>query len=363
MPAGQSRRAHRQTIHRRETGELRRGLLRAVVLLLGVSILGTAGYVVLEGWTPLEAVYMTAITLTTVGFMEVHPLSPVGRIFTIVLLAGGVSVFFYLVGAFGEYVVSGQLRDHLRGRRMRDEIDRLGNHYIVCGFGRVGRQVVGDIEAWGGRCVTIEIDPAGTEGLETVLHLAGDATQDEVLHAAGIERAAGLVVSTRDDAANVFITLTARALNPGLIIVARSNLPSTDQKLRSAGATHVISPYSIAGRRIATQLLYPSVTAFLDELVNVSGTDLSLDEVRVSTGSSLAGSTLSGAEVRSRIGANVIAVRRHGGPEVVTNPPADYRFAPDDVLIVLATPEQLDELAVLAGGWVEQEGAAPGRDG
>jgi voltage-gated potassium channel len=133
------------------------------------------------------------------------------------------------------------------------------------------------------------------------------------------------------------------------VIVARSNLSSTDQKLRSAGATHVISPYSIAGRRIATQLLYPSITAFLDELVNVSGTDLSLDEVRVRPGSALAGATLSGAEVRSRIGANVIAVRRQGGAQVVTNPPADYRFEHGDVLVVLATPEQLDELAVLAG--------------
>lgn len=342
---------HRRATQRREAGELLRGLWRAALLLAGVCVAGVVGFVVLEGWPLLDAVYMTAITLSTVGFLEVHPLSPAGRIFTILLLAGGVSIFFYLVGAFGEYVVSGQLRAYLRGRRMKEEIDRLTGHYIVCGYGRVGRQVVADVEGWGGRCVIIEVDPAVTHGMDGLLLLVGDATQDQVLKAAGIERAAGLVVSTRDDAANVFITLTARALNPDIIIVARSNLPSTDQKLRSAGANHVISPYSIAGRRIATQLLYPSVTAFLDELVNVSGTDLSLDEVRVSPGSTLAGSTLSDADVRSRIGANVIAVRRGGGPEVVSNPPAAYRFAPGDVLIVLATPEQLDELAVLAGEW------------
>jgi voltage-gated potassium channel len=332
-------------------GEIRRRLLRAVLLLLGVAVVGTAGYVVLEGWTLVEAAYMTAITLTTVGFMEVHPLSPAGRVFTIVLLVGGVTVFFYLIGAFGEFVVSGQLRDYLRGRRMREEIDGLRDHYIVCGFGRVGRQVAADVESWGGRCVVITLDPAQAERLDAVLHVIGDATRDEVLQAAGIERAAGLVVSTQDDAANVFITLTARALNPSIVIVARSNLASTDQKLRTAGATHIISPYSIAGRRIATQLLYPSITAFLDELVNVSGTDLSLDEVRVRPNSALAGATLSSAGVRSRIGANVIAVRRPGAASVVTNPPADYAFAPDDVLVVLATPEQLDELAALAGDW------------
>lgn len=343
--------AQTRTVRRPEASEIRRRLLRAVLLLLGIATLGTAGFIVLEGWTLLEAVYMTAITLTTVGFQEVRPLSPEGRIFTTVLLLAGVSIFFYLIGAFGEFVVSGQFRDYLRSRRMTEEIDRLQHHYIVCGFGRVGRQVAADIESRGGRCVTVTLEPDPSGQLDTVLHVIGDATQDAVLKAAGIERAAGLVVSTRDDAANVFITLTARALNPNVIIVARSNLPTTEQKLRNAGATHVISPYSIAGRRIATQLLYPSITAFLDELVHVSGTDLSMNEVRVRPGSALAGATLSSAEVRSRIGANVIAVRRTGAEEVVTNPPAHFRFEPDDVLVVLATPEQLDELAVLAGDW------------
>ena len=237
---------------------------------------------------------------------------------------------------------------------MSDEIDRLRYHYIVCGYGHVGSQVVADLEAWGGRCVVVEVEPPEDGSLENTLHLVGDATQDQVLETAGIERAAGLVVSTRDDATNVFITLTARALNPDLVIVARSNLPSTDQKLRNAGASHVISPHTIAGRRIATQLLYPSITAFLDELVHVSGTDLSIDEMRVLPDSGLAGATLAGAEIRSRIGANVIAVRREGSPEVVTNPPPDYRLEPGDVVVVLATPEQLDELAVLAGGWEGQ---------
>ncbi len=329
-------------------------LLRAILLLGVVSVLGTLGYMLIEGWTLLEAVYMTAMTLTTVGFHEVRPLSPEGQIFTILLLVSGVSVFFYLIGAFGQFVVSGQLRDYLRSRRMSDEIDRMRQHYIVCGYGHVGRQVAEDLEAWGGQCVVVEVDPPEDGTLDHTLHLVGDATQDQVLEAAGIERAAGLVVSTRDDATNVFITLTARALNPELVIVARSNLPSTDQKLRNAGATHVISPYTIAGRRIATQLLYPSITAFLDELVHVSGTDLSMDELRVLPNSGLAGATLAGAEIRSRIGANVIAVRREGSPKVVTNPPPDYQMEPGDVLVVLATPEQMDELAVLTGGWEDQ---------
>lgn len=342
------------TVRHRRRDDMWKPVLRGVLLLIGVSVLGTLGYMVLEGWTLIEAAYMTAITLTTVGFLEVRPLSPEARVFTILLLASGVTVFFYLIGAFGEFVVSGQIRHYLRSRRMSNEIDRMSHHYIVCGHGHVGKQVAADLGAWGGRCVIVEVDPPEDGSLDNTLHVVGDATRDEVLRAAGIERAAGLVVSTRDDAANVFITLTARALNPDLVIVARSNLPSTDQKLHSAGANHVISPYTIAGRRIATQLLYPSITAFLDELVHVSGTDLSMDELRVLPGSGLAGATLASAEVRSRIGANVIAVRRDGSPEVVTNPPPDYRFEPGDVLVVLATPEQLDELAVLAGGWEGQ---------
>lgn len=334
-----------------QTVEFFRPLLRAVLLLAAVAVLGTAGYMALEGWTLLEAAYMTVITLTTVGFMEVHPLSPGARVFTMLLLVGGVSIFFYLIGAFGEFVVSGHFRSYLRKRRMRAEIDRLEGHYIICGYGRVGHQVVTDVESWGGRCVVVELKASEVDPNETILHLIGDATQDDVLLAAGIHRAAGLVVSTHDDAANVFITLTARALKRDLVIVARSNQSTTDQKLRSAGATHIISPYAIAGRRIATQLVYPSVTAFLDDLVNVSGTDLSIDEVRVNAGSTLAGSTLASAEIRSRVGANVIAVRRSGDQTVVPNPAADYRFDEEDVLIVLATPEQLDELRVLAADW------------
>lgn len=147
-----------RTIHGPKAGEIRRRLLRAMLLLVGVAIVGTVGYIVLEGWTLIEAAYMTAITLTTVGFMEVRPLSPAARVFTIFLLAGGVTVFFYLIGAFGEFVVSGQFRDYLRSRRMKDEIDRMRNHYIVCGFGRVGRQVVADVDGWGGRCVVVELE-------------------------------------------------------------------------------------------------------------------------------------------------------------------------------------------------------------
>jgi voltage-gated potassium channel len=329
---------------------MQRKLLRFAVAYLSVIALGTLGYVIIEGWRVIEALYMTVITLSTVGFSEVRPLSSAGRLFTSALIVAGVGAVTYLFAAISQYIVSGELTGSIRKARMQQRIDALSEHYIVVGFGRVGQQVVEDLLEAGSRCVVLETHPETLHHLPDGLpHVEGDGTDDEVLERAGIGRASGLVASTGDDATNLFVTLTARTLNPGLTIVARSNHPASESKLRRAGASHVISPYRISGRRIARQLLTPTVTDFLDVVMHSGKLELLLEECTVLPDGRLAGRTVAEAEVRRHTGANVLAIRRRGQDGIVTNLPADLRFEPNDVLIALGTAEQLTQLAGLAG--------------
>jgi len=327
---------------------IRRQLLRFGVGLIAIGGMGTLGYVTIEGWNPIDAFYMTVITLSTVGFSEVRPLSEAGRLFTAGLIVAGVGAVTYLFAAVSQYVVSGELTGSLRKRRMQHRIDELRGHYIVCGYGRVGQQAMLDLVEKGKRCVVIEQAESSLPNAATVLSLTGDASDDDLLRRAGLERAAGLVAATGDDATNLFITLTARTLNPSIVIVARANHPASEPKLRRAGATHVISPYIISGRRIARQLLFPSVTDFLDVVMHSGNLELLLEECRIEPQSDLHGTTVHEAQVRSRTGANVLAVRRHNEGRIVTNLPAEMRFEPGDVLIALGTEAQLKSLAAVA---------------
>lgn len=330
--------------------DLRARLARMVGVLGLITGVGTVGYMLIEGWPFMDALYMAAITLSTVGFHEVQPVSPPGRLFTIALIAAGVGSAFYIFTTIGEYVIGGQLRGVLRSQRMQKRIDRLEDHYIVCGYGRVGREVVEDL---GGRrkpCVIVERDPDVAERLgPDRLFVTGDASDDATLRRAGIERARGLVAATGDDAQNVFITLTGRTLRPELLIVTRVTKPETARKAENAGATHVILPHAIAARRIATQLLYPSITDFLDIVVRSHGVELGMEEIRVDASSELAGQTLGDARIRSRTGVNIVAVLRHGVGQPLTSPPPELVFEAGDTLLALGAPEQLEELAELAG--------------
>ena len=329
---------------------IRRQILRFALAYLTVIALGTIGYMIIEGWRVVEALYMTVITLSTVGFSEVRPLSSAGRIFTTALIVAGVGAVTYLFAAISQYIVSGELTGSIRKARMQQRIDALSGHYIVVGYGRVGQQVVEDLLEAGSRCVVLETHPETLQQLpEGLPQVAGDGTDDGVLERAGIARAGGLVASTGDDATNLFVTLTARTLNAGLTIVARANQPTSEAKLRRAGASHVISPYRISGRRIARQLLTPTVTDFLDVVMHSGKLELLLEECTVRPEGRLAGRTVAEAEVRKHTGANVLAIRRRGEGGIVTNLPADLRFEPDDVLIALGTTEQLHQLAGLAG--------------
>ncbi|NIN10509.1 MAG: potassium channel protein [Gemmatimonadales bacterium] len=328
---------------------MRRRLTRFTLAFLCITAAGTGGYMILEGWSVAESLYMTVITLSTVGFGEVRPLSAAGRIFTTGLIAAGVGAVAYLFAAISQYIVSGELTGALRKTRMQQRINALSGHYIVCGFGRVGQQILLDLQGKGKQCVVVDTSAGPEEGAGQLLWVTGDGADDAILHRAGVERAAGLVAATGDDAANLFITLSARSLNPDLPIVARANLQSSEPKLLRAGATHVISPHTISGRRIARQLLYPSVTDFLDVVMHSGSLELLLEECRVREGSDLHDKTVEEAHVRRRTGANVLAVRRHDQGAILTNPPEEMRFEPGDVLIALGTRSQLQELDRLAG--------------
>ena len=328
---------------------MRRKLLRFALGYFGIIAAGTAGYLVIEGWTPLESVYMTVITLSTVGFKEVRPLSPAGQAFTAALIVAGVGAVTYLFAAISQYIVSGELTGSIRKARMQQRIDALSGHYIVCGFGRVGQQVALDLVHEKRSCVVVETtEPITAETPSGVFRVIGDGSDDHVLEHAGIARATGLVAVTGDDATNLFITLTARTLNPKLVIVARANQSATEHKLLRAGATHVLSPYTISGRRIASLLLHPSITDFLDVVMHSGKLELVLEECAVKEGSDLHGKTVAEAEVRKRTGANVLAVRRHDQGAILTNLPSEMRFEPGDVIIGLGTHEQLQTLAGLA---------------
>jgi voltage-gated potassium channel len=338
-----------RALARAEPGrDAERRLLKLALFLVGVVAAGTAGYMLVEGWTFLDALYMTVITLATVGYREVHALSTAGQVMTMVLIAAGFGIVLVFFVAVTEYIVSGALLGTLRRRRMQRDIDALRGHMIVCGYGRVGQHVVEDLLAKGERVVVVEERELPLSHLdERRLLVVGDATDDATLERAGIARAHGLVAATGDDAVNIVLTLTARAMNPDLVIVARADHAATEAKLRRAGATRVISLYRIAGHRIAVQLRNPRVADFLETVMH-GDVELLLEDVAVAAGSALAGRTLEEGRLREQAGVNVLAVAKAGG-EHVSNPPGSLPLDAGDELIVLGTAAQLQALARLAG--------------
>jgi voltage-gated potassium channel len=329
--------------------QIRIHLVRLGIVVAILTLVGTLGYIGLENWSVVDALYMTVITLSTVGFGEVQPLSTAGKVFTTGLIVSGVAMVAYLAGAIGQHIVSGALTGTLRRKRMQRSVDALTNHYIICGFGRVGSEVARDLTLRGRPCVVVEMEANElARRSHDHLHIIGDAVEDDTLRQAGIARALGLVAATGDDATNLFITLSACTLNRNLVIVARANQPASETKLRQAGATHVISPYTISGQRIAAQLLTPSITDFLDVVMHSGDLELWLEECHVQSGSDLHNRTVAEADVRNRSGANVLAVRRGEQGTTLTDLPVDARFIPGDTLIALGTKQQLEALHDLA---------------
>ncbi len=325
-----------------------RRLRLALLLIFGLIISGTAGYHLLEGMSFLDGLYMTVITLTTVGFGEVKPLSPVGRLFTIGLILSGVVVGAWAVQNAVEVLLGDQLWRTIGRRRVTRIIEKLSGHYIVCGYGRMGSETATELQRRGVPFVVVESQPDVVHALleENVPVVEGDATHAEVLRAAGIERARGLVAAADTDADNVLIVLTARELNPDLIVVARAATVEAESKLYRAGANRVVTPYAIGGRRIALALLRPVVSEFLSVVVYTEETETEMGELHVRAGSPFLGKTIRETELRQRWGATVVGVKTAAG-RLIISPSPDYRLDQGDVLLIVTETEKLRELEKL----------------
>ena len=324
------------------------GRLRlALAVLACVMVVGTVGYLIL-GFGLLDAIYQTVTTVTTVGFREVQPLSDAGIVFTIVLILLGVGTALYALGVLIQTLVEGDLHDVFGRRRMERKIADIERPVIVCGFGRVGREIAKDVADAGADPVIVD---RNAERLEASPYatVVGDATDDAVLRHAGLDRARALVAALDTDAGNLFVTVSARALRPDLFVVARVRVDESIEKLRRGGADRVVNPQSIGGARMAAFVLQPHVTEFLDVVMHDRDIEFRLEEVTVAPDSPIVGDTLREAQIRGRTGALVLALRAENG-EFSTNPSPDARLGGGQVLIAIGTPRELSALAELADG-------------
>ena len=309
-------------------------------------IVGTAGFSAIEHWSVLDSLYMTVITLSTVGYGELRPLSPAGKIFTSALILFGVGNLAYAATKTTEALLE---RGVIRHRRMQMEIKRLRNHAVVCGYGRMGATVCEDLKSRGFTIVVIERKPDQIEVLSNrgILHVAGDATDDATLQRAGVDRARALAVVLPNDADNLFVTLTARGMSHGLTIVARASIEKNESKMYAAGASRVLNPYRQGGRMIVRQMMHPAVTEFFDMVSSTHHKELDIEEIRLEEGSSLTGVMLRDAPIRKEMDVIVVAVRRPD-QDLIFNPPHDLAPQVGDILIALGTRDNLQRLEELA---------------
>lgn len=325
-------------------------LRRIVTALLGTLVLGTLGYHVIEGWPLTDSLYMVVITLSTVGYGEVHRLSPEGRMFTMVLVVAGVGLVTYAVGTITRMVVEGEVQALVGRRRTMSKIRKLSDHYVVCGFGRIGSLVAREFERRPMPFVVIEKNEAKAAKIpERYAVVVGDATEDKVLVEAGIERARGLVTVLHSDAENLFVTLTARELSPKLFIIARYEEERSESKLLRAGADKVVSPYIIGGTRMAMAVLRPAVIDFIDLATQSESLGLQMEEVLVVEGSPLAGTSLADSPIRSKLDIIVVAIKRRSG-HMDFNPSARTLLEVGDRLIAIGERAQMGELEAMARG-------------
>jgi len=314
------------------------------VLLLLVTV-GTGGFMVIEKWSFLDALYMTVITMGTVGFKEVHDLSDGGKMFTMGMIVVGVSVLGYIVGSLAQIMFEGQIQRIMGRKRVEKMIDSLNGHYIICGFGRIGSLICKEFKANGLQFVIVEKSVETLEKLdeEGYLHMRGDATMDETLLKAGIKKAKGLISVVTSDTENVYITLTARGLNPDLYILARSGEEGSDIKLMRAGANKVVSPYIIGGSRMAQSVLRPNVVDFIEIATGSEHLDLQMEEIGIPSHSAFAGETLISSGFRKGIGVIIVGIKKSHG-KMVFNPHPQANIEGGDTLIVLGEPSSIARL-------------------
>ena len=327
--------------------QLLKRLLLIAALLTTAVLIGTVGFVVVEGWPAFDSFYMTLMTLTTVGYGEVHPLSYRGRVFASFLMLVGVTTVFVSIAIIGDTLLRLELTDYF-GRKRRDRMLRdISGHYVVCGAGRVGRSVMHELLRSEATVVLIDnrVERAWWATDKGVITLVGDATKDEVLRQAHIETAKGLVAAISSDAENVYVALSAKVLNPKLVISARATDEQAEEKLRRAGATTVFTPYSFIGHRLAQSMLRPHVASFLDvaSAFRKSDLELEIEQVQIDSSSALVAKTLEQLRLGSQYGVIILAVQHKSGV-MQFNPPADLRIEAGDVLIAMGDRTKLKRL-------------------
>jgi voltage-gated potassium channel len=316
-----------------------------------VCLTGTGGYVLIEGWNAWDAFYMTVTTVTTVGYKEVHPLSRAGEVFTVFVLIAGVGTALYTFTLFATAMVEGGLHHQLERWRRDRMIDQLRDHFIVCGYGRIGSIICDEFARQSIPYVVVERDG---ERVQDVLHLGGlaveaDASSEEVLTRLHVDSARGLIAAVGTDAENVYIVLTARVMRPDLYILGRAETEDAERKLLKAGANRVVSPYRIGARELAQTALRPAVVDFFELATRAGNLELAIEQVTIVDGSALAGSTIIQANVRQRFGAIVVGIQRRQG-RMEFNPPGDAVMYAGDQLVVLGRVEGLHELEQAAQG-------------
>lgn len=312
----------------------RKKIIQVLALVLLIIVFGTLGYRVIEGWNLLDSLYMTVITVTTVGYGEVHRLSPKGTVFTILLIVGGVGTALYAFTEGAKFILEGEIQEMFGRKKLEKKIKDLIGHYIICGYGRMGRIIARELQDEGVKFVVVEKDPATLEEKEALLLVIGDATRDQTLKEAGIEKACGLISVLPNDAENLFVVLSARGLNPDILIVARAVEEGSEQKLLRAGATKVVSPYLIGGLRMAHTVLKPTVVDFIEFTTKSGNIGLQMQEVTVQAGSPLIGMSLEVCSVGDDMGVIIVAIKQASG-ETRFNPTHQSVIQAGDILIVL----------------------------
>ena len=327
-----------------------RGPGLAVILFLIVTAVGTAGYMVVEGWSPWDAFYMTIISVTTVGYREVHATSFAGQVWTVFVLLAGVSTLFYTASVVMAEIVEGGLRKGLESRRFNRMLEQLKDHFIICGYGRIGGVIADEFQRQGIPYVVVDRDP---DRVHAVIARGGmaveaDASREDVLRRIGIERARGLIAAVGTDAENVYTVLTARVLRPDLFIIARIESEDAEPKLKRAGADRVLSPYQLGGVQMAATALRPAVVDSMRLATSSERLDLAAEQIEVKANSRFVGASIRDANLRQDFGVIVVAIKRAAG-HMEFNPAPEAIIGANDQLVVLGHPDQLKALEAAAG--------------
>lgn len=316
-----------------------RRLRLAIILLAAVIAAGISGYMIIEGWDFPDSLYMTVITITSVGYMEVNPLSPQGRLFTILLIVFGMGILLFGLSTFTAFLVEGELSEILRRRKMENNISKLKGHFIVCGIGRIGRHIIDELYKTGRSFVAIDSNEEICRelGEKGVLFIKGDATSSMVLKTANAGYAEGAFCSLPTDAENLLLILTAKGINPGLKIVAKAEEDESEDKMKRAGADRVVLPEFIGGLRMASEMIRPEAVSFLDNMLKGHDRAIRVEDVTIGTNSAFAGKSLKSSGVPDMKGITIVAIKK--GERYIFNPAAEERLETGDVLILIGEAE------------------------